>query len=1259
MYTKRLFASILAGTILASGIPLASATTTEPDLSKVTVTAEQKVSDSITYTDTTVTYQGVTFKRQQNGVYAGLPLFDANPDHINQYLDVYLDYIGLDGIVRIGIEKRNDYTLTNKYTFSKDYADKELAGKTITWDNKNAGKVIPGSPQFAESVQGYSTNFPAQIGVGQTWNKDLVAQEGKIVGTEKLYDSNISNTDGSYLSNANVMVSSALTDVRINPLSGRIDESYAEDPYLASVMVNAMAGGVTGHDQKTSDDGFWQMAFVDTKHFTNYLAQWQRSYGSFFNSARGLIEYMAKSTYTAFENNNIGCFLTTYGTTNYIPNGMSPMINYVKEMSDYPISTINDNGAETAPAERLGNEYMDSYWPTRAEQIISQAFANASAGYQQSTPDSECDDIYATVYAIQTGKMGMTIDDLKEQAKGAIINQIRCGLLNERDENGNPIGYPFIDIATSDQVYDYTNKEHQQVALQMAEECSVPLKNDNNLLPLSKDTNVTVTGPLADVRFTTTYTGTAYAGENMGLTPLGGIMELTGKTKEQLNYTTGAKQVKLKDSNGNYIKINGEEAVFDLYAWGQDDSISLKYNDQWVAYDAETGKVKLVDDAMHLGASAANKSNGKLTDSTMPGNARREWVDKEAGTFRLLANTFTGGFFNEFEESYYTEAAYLTSNGDSNLGIGCKKPAGSVDNVESVRTQDTIFTEEVVNETGDSVQITEDGVAVVVIGVSPTLSAGEGTDRVDLDLGAEQYELCHNVAEKYPGKTVVVKVSSPVNLQELQDDKNIGAILYQPYAGQYEGLALANLLFGEAEPSGRLTNTWYNTTDVLPQIDNTIIHNDWAKEGITLEDLDPARDVLMTNGDPYDTQLTYMYNKNDDAVTYEFGYGLSYGDYEYRSIQCSNNASSDKPFTVTVEVANLTNKEHYEVVQLYAQAVDSPYGDAEAEKQLIAFEKVLVPAASSAYVELTVDPQDLVVYTAQNQDLTVLSGKYKLMAGSSSENIQQTKTITISGEALEALNATERTDVFASAYAANDVYYREYNRQSTIDNLKADKLTDGYYSVVSKNKDSWVAVANVNLKSLEGMKLEVAAKDTSGTIEVHLGSPTGTLLATAEVPDTGSTTYVLENSGVENNSDIQITEQKFVTVDAKINADVSSLSSEDLYFVFKNPELRLASFKLTQGNTSSNTSKFTDVPANQWYAEAVDFVTSKNLFNGTSETTFSPNNNMNRAMIVTVLARLAGQDTSKGSTWYEVGVNWAKEKGISDGTNLNSFVSRE
>lgn len=1122
-----------------------------------------------------ITYKGITFKRQQGGVYDGLPLFDAEPEHLDAYLDVYMDYIGLDGMVRISLEKRNDYTLVDHYTISASYADSELAGKTITWENKNAGKVIPGSPQFHESVQGYSTNFPAQIGVGQTWNTALVAREGRVLGTEKLYGSGSLGYDGSYLSNANQMVSTALTDMRINPLSGRIDESYSEDPHHASMMVDAMAAGVTGHDQEKSDNGFWQMAFVDTKHFTNYLAQWQRNYGSFSNSARGLVEYVARSTYRAFANDNIGCFMTSYGTTNYIPNGMSPMIAYVKNLSSYPISVINDNGAETAPVQRLGNDFMTTYWPRRAEQIISQGLANASAGYQQRTADAQCDDIYATVYAIQSGKLGYTLDDVRVNAEGAIINQIRGGILNERDENGNVKDFPFADIVTGSAVYDYTNKDHQAVSLAMGEESAVLLKN-NGILPLSVDDDVVVTGQVADALFKTTYAGTTYAGDNMGLTPLGGIMAVTGKTAEQLHVTSGAKQIKLRQGD-QYLVCDGTlegttmsgtadtAAIFDLYAWGQDDSVSLleTASRKWLGYSsggswwnpAPAGLV-MSSDSLHLGARSVNAEKNTINASSMPNNMRREYVSGNDGAFRLLAGTFTGGFVNSFEQSYYTQGVYLKTGENGKLDV--TQSMGSKANAANVRTPATEFTAETVSDVGANVY-TDGDAAVVVIGVSPTFSAGEGTDRVDLDLGAEQYELAHTVAAKYPGKTVVVvKVSSPVGLKTLEDDANIGAILYQPYAGEYEGLALGNLLFGKANPSGHLVNTWYDNIESLPAIDQSIIHNGWAREGVTLDSLDPARDVLMTNGDPYDTGLSYLYDDSSDVV-YEFGYGLSYSEFEIRSMNAPRSVSADGTFQVDVEVANLTATPGYAVVQLYIKQNDSPYGDAAPLKQLVAFEKVYVGSATSATATLTVDPQDFAVYTADNQDLTVLSGSYTLMAGVSSDLIGRTANLTVSGEELTALDPTDRVDVFASAFAAKDVYYREYNRQSTLDSLRADKVTDGYYAVVSKQSGANVRVANVNLHGLKSFTAEVGAIANGGTIDLRLGSAQGRKIGTITVPVTGSTSYVLRDSGNGDNSDIEITELKFVKAEAVLD-DVSGLGTETICFVFNNPELRLASF---------------------------------------------------------------------------------------------------
>ena len=101
---------------------------------------------------------------------------------------------------------------------------------------------------------------------------------------------------------------------------------------------------------------------------------------------------------------------------------------------------------------------------------------------------------------------------------------------------------------------------------------------------------------------------------------------------------------------------------------------------------------------------------------------------------------------------------------------------------------------------------------------------------------------------------------------------------------------------------------------------------------------------------------------------------------------------------------------------------------------------------------------------------------------------------------------------------------------------------------------------------------------------------------------------------------------------------------------------------LSDGDTVKivdNSKAFTDVPAGAWYRDAVDFVSARELFSGTSETTFSPNAPMTRGMFVTVLARLEGVDTSVGDTWYEAGQQWAMENGISDGTHMDQALTRE
>ena len=101
---------------------------------------------------------------------------------------------------------------------------------------------------------------------------------------------------------------------------------------------------------------------------------------------------------------------------------------------------------------------------------------------------------------------------------------------------------------------------------------------------------------------------------------------------------------------------------------------------------------------------------------------------------------------------------------------------------------------------------------------------------------------------------------------------------------------------------------------------------------------------------------------------------------------------------------------------------------------------------------------------------------------------------------------------------------------------------------------------------------------------------------------------------------------------------------------------------LTEGATlevMDNSRAFVDVAEQDWFGDAVQFIASRALMDGTGAETFSPDVPTSRAMLMTVLARLDGQDTSKGETWYSIGMEWAKEAGVSDGTNPGASITRE
>lgn len=177
----------------------------------------------------------------------------------------------------------------------------------------------------------------------------------------------------------------------------------------------------------------------------------------------------------------------------------------------------------------------------------------------------------------------------------------------------------------------------------------------------------------------------------------------------------------------------------------------------------------------------------------------------------------------------------------------------------------------------------------------------------------------------------------------------------------------------------------------------------------------------------------------------------------------------------------------------------------------------------------------------------------------------------------------------------------------------------------------------------------------------------------------GKTTYKVTTSAV-NNGGVNAspsTAEKGATITLTLSPDkgykldkltvtdgsgksVSTVKKSDTVYTFTMPasavKVGVSYVKATE--TPSET-KFNDVSANDWFASAVDYVTGKGMMNGTAANTFSPKANTTRGMLMTVLARHAGEDTTGGSVWYEKGMNWAKANGVSDGTNPQVNITRE
>lgn len=214
-------------------------------------------------------------------------------------------------------------------------------------------------------------------------------------------------------------------------------------------------------------------------------------------------------------------------------------------------------------------------------------------------------------------------------------------------------------------------------------------------------------------------------------------------------------------------------------------------------------------------------------------------------------------------------------------------------------------------------------------------------------------------------------------------------------------------------------------------------------------------------------------------------------------------------------------------------------------------------------------------------------------------------------------------------------------------NFSGNTSTDGTFTPPTKpsggKADSKPSGNLPNRESALGIKegSVITVQDSSGKTlctATALGSMSSVIFSSADIKEGETYTVLVDGTSVG-------------TAEAKLGTTDSSSS--------------MSTFKPGQGGqpnqngSQATVGSFKDVPQNSWFASAVQYVTSNSLMNGTSTTAFSPSANMSRGMLMTVLARYAGESTEGGTVWYEKGMNWAKNKGISDGSAPNRNITRE
>jgi len=264
-------------------------------------------------------------------------------------------------------------------------------------------------------------------------------------------------------------------------------------------------------------------------------------------------------------------------------------------------------------------------------------------------------------------------------------------------------------------------------------------------------------------------------------------------------------------------------------------------------------------------------------------------------------------------------------------------------------------------------------IAVVFAGLTDDFES-EGYDRQHMEMPASHNELIKEVAKANPNTVVVLAGGSPVEMPWIDSVK---AILNSYLGGQAGGGAVADILSGNVNPSGKLPETY------------PISYGDTPAKNYY-----PGNMASVEHRESIYIGYRY-YDKVKKTVAYPFGFGLSYTTFEYSDLAISaSDISEDDTLTVTFKVKNTGDRAGAEIAQLYVADKESTIF--RPEKELKAFKKVWLEAGEEKEVSLTLSKRAFAFYNTAVNDWTVESGAFDILVGASSADIKLTASVYVS-----------------------------------------------------------------------------------------------------------------------------------------------------------------------------------------------------------------------------------------------------------------------